>query len=48
MFPARAGMNREYIIYTMESAHVPRTCGDEPESGMPSRECAECSPHVRG
>ncbi len=48
MFPARAGMNRLFPFRFGAEFDVPRTCGDEPISGIPTGLCDLCSPHVRG
>ena len=48
MFPAHAGMNREWGIFMSGFSYVPRTRGDEPAARLYEVGTARCSPHTRG
>jgi len=48
VFPAGAGMNREFAVLVLTPASVPRRRGDEPEEWLCREFVAECSPQARG
>ena len=48
VFPARAGMNRGYMVSGVITPRVPRTRGDEPAACIGCAADATCSPHARG
>ena len=48
MFPAHAGMNRDYELGAITLENVPRTRGDEPKPYGAGTDFMGCSPHTRG
>ena len=48
VFPARAGMSPEQVIYKSSAASVPRASGDEPGGSGSKPARALCSPRERG
>ncbi|WP_230675139.1 hypothetical protein, partial [Ralstonia solanacearum] len=48
VFPAPAGMNRNFGVFSMTRTSVPRACGDEPTLPVDGAADVECSPRLRG
>ena len=48
MFPACAGMNRNFLEAEILNIHVPRVRGDEPWQPLKKPFAPLCSPRARG